>query len=102
MVDSSADVSTVSNDERAKDKSNAGYRLNQNVQTGASRVFQRNSNASAGHCSFVLCVAFDDLLLRMVLLHKLLRTLEISQLHIPLGGAPCSTAVGVRNSNLNA
>ena len=75
MVNSAADVSAVPDDERSEDKSNAGYRLNQDVQTGASRVFQRNSNASAGHCSFVLCVPFDDLLLSLVLLHKLFWTL---------------------------
>ena len=102
MVNSAADVSAVPDDERSEDKSNAGYRLNEDVHTGASRVLQRNSNASTGHCSFVLCVTFDDLLLSLVLFHKLFWTLEISQLHVPLGGAPCSSAVAVRNSNLNA
>ena len=75
MINSAADVPTVSDDERSEDKSDAGYRLNEDVQTGAGRVLQRTSNASTGHCSFVLCVTFDDLLLSLVLLHKLFWTL---------------------------
>jgi hypothetical protein len=102
VVDSASNVPAVPNDECSEDESSAGDRLYQNVQAWASCIFQRHADAATSDCSFVLIVSSNNFLLSVVFLHELFRTLQVSQLHISLSGAPYTSAVRVGDPNLNA
>ena len=102
MVDSTSNVTSVSDYKSRVNESSARHRFHQNVERGASRVFERYSDACASKCSFVLNIALHNLVRVMLRLHELFRSLKIAKLDESCGVAPSTATILVGVGDLNS